>query len=233
MKRLRNYISCRWQSFKEERISPILVLLVTVSTACMLIANIIAAKTFTLFSVADFDVLLPCAVVVFPITYVCSDIFSEVYGYRWSRRTAWISFALNLLMVAFFEIAIVMPGVTDLSVLHSTWFLLLASLVAYMVGDFVNDVVFQKMKLRQGQKKFVVRAVLSSVIGEFCDSAVYIPLGMGVLPLLVTGSAFMTWPQIGMCVLIQPLIKFCFELVVSPLTSLLAKKLKRIENIIQ
>ena len=221
-----------WGNLKKEKLSPALLILVVVNTVAMLISNIIAAKTFPLFKIesADLTVVLPCAVIIFPITYIASDVFSEVYGYKWTRRTAWISFTMNLVMVAFFELAIIMPGTTDLSVLHSTWFLLLASLVAYMFGDFMNDIVFVKMKKKHGEKGFIWRAALSSLVGEFCDSMTYIPLGMAILPKLILGFPFMTWAQVGLCIIIQPLFKVCYELVVSPLTYGLSKKLKQLER---
>ena len=221
-----------WGNIKKEKLSPILLILVVVNTVAMLISNIIAAKTFPLFTIesVDLTVVLPCAVIIFPITYIASDVFSEVYGYKWTRRTAWISFVMNLIMVAFFEIAIVMPGTTDLSVLHSTWFLLLASLIAYMFGDFMNDIVFVKMKKKHGERGFIGRAALSSFVVEFCDSAIYIPLGMALLPTWILGFPFMTWAQVGLCVIIQPLFKVCYELIVSPITFGLSKKLKQLEK---
>lgn len=217
-------------SFKNEKVSPMLLVLIVISTIAMLVANIIATKTFPLFSIGDIQVVLPCAVIVFPITYILSDVFSEVYGYKWSRRTAWISFAMNLFMVVIFEIAIVMPGTTDLSVLHSTWFLLIASLIAYMVGDLMNDLVFKKLKAKHGEKHFVIRAMLSSLCGEFCDSLIYIPLGMLLLPKLFLGFSFMTWAQVGICVILQPLFKVAYELIISPLTYFVSQKLKNIEK---
>ena len=93
----------------KEKISIILPLLIVLNTVSMLIANIIACKTFNLFKFPGMDwyVVLPCAVIVFPITYILSYVISEVYGYKWSRRASWISFTMNLFMVLIFEIAII------------------------------------------------------------------------------------------------------------------------------
>ena len=231
MNQFKEKLKTKWNEFKSEKVSPVLLILIVINTVAMLISNIIACKTFNLFKFPGMDwyVVLPSAVVIFPITYILSDVFSEVYGYKWTRRTAWISFALNLFMVLIFELAIAMPGETDLSVLHSTWFLLIASLLAYMVGDFVNDVVFKKLKEKHGEKGFVKRALLSSLTGEFTDSLIYIPLGMYVLPKLFMGFSFMSLSQVGICIIIQPLFKVCYELIVSPITYNLSKKLKKVE----
>lgn len=228
-----NKLKSKLDNIKKERLSVFLLLAIVLNTVSLLIANIIACKTFNVFTIPgiDIQVLLPCAVIIFPVSYILSDVISEVYGYKWSRRAAWISFIMNLLMVLMFEIAIVMPGETDLSVLHSTWFLLLSSLLAYMMGDFLNDVVFKKLKDKDKNKGFLKRAMLSSLVGEFTDSLIYIPLGMYLLPKLVLGFPFMSPLQMLICILIQPLLKVLYEIIISPLTYTLSNYLKKIENI--
>lgn len=222
----------KYENFKKEKISPLLLLLIVLNTVSLLIANIIACKTFNVFKFPNLDwyVVLPCAVIIFPITYILSDVISEVYGYIWSRRASWISFAMNLLMVLVFEIAIIMPGETDLSVLHSTWFLLMASLIAYMIGDLMNDIVFKKMKQKDQNKKVIFRCILSSLVGEFCDSLIYIPLGMFILPRLILGFEFMSLLQVLVCIILQPIFKVLYEIAISPITLLICKKLKKTEE---
>ena len=214
-----------------EKMSPLFILLVVINTVAMLISNIIACKVFSI----GFAVL-PCAVIVFPITYILSDVFSEVYGYEWSRRTAWIAFGMNLFMVLIFQLAIVIPGV-DLSisegmsnVLGTTPWALAASLLAYMVGDLMNDIVFKKFKQRDGKKGFWYRAIISSLVGELCDSLVYIPLGMYLLPKLFLGFEFMTFKQVLIAIPVQALFKTLYECLVVPLTYVIAKATRRYEE---
>lgn len=223
----------KWNHFKNLKISPLLLLLTVTFMACMLISNIIAVKTFPLFTVpgTDVQVLLPTACfAIYPVTYVVSDILSQVYGFKWSRRVAWIGFAMNLLMVGCFEMAIALPGETDLSVLGSTWFMLIASLISYIVGGWVNDIIFKVMKRKDGNKGLLARCLISSVAGQFTDSLIYLPLAMYIFPKLIFGCSFMSLTQLGLCILIQPTIKLIFEVVVSPLTKFLCNKLHKIET---
>lgn len=212
---------------KFEKVSPLFMLLVVINTVVMLISNIIACKVFSI----GFAVL-PCAVIVFPITYILSDVFSEVYGYKWSRITAWIAFAMNLLMVSIFALAIVMPGVDPAisegmkNVLGTTPWALAASLLAYMIGDLMNDKVFRKFKERDGEKGFWYRAMLSSLVGELCDSLIYIPLGMFILPRIFLGFEFMSVQQILIAIPVQACIKTLYECCIVPLTALIARKIK-------
>lgn len=230
MKKLIEKIKNKWSNKQVEKMSPLFLLLVVINTTAMLISNVIACKTFSI-GIG----VLPCAVIVFPITYILSDVFSEVYGYRWSRKSAWISFFMNLFMVLIFQIAIAMPAAnnSDLSILGSTPWQLAASLTSYMVGDLMNDKLFRKLKERDGEKRFWLRAMLSSLVGELCDSLIYIPLGMYLLPKLFLGFEFMTWQQVLVAIVIQALIKTAYECLIVPLTTLVVKYTKKYEKMLE
>lgn len=190
----------------------LLPVLMAISTGAMLIANIIAGKQFQIF-----DFALPCAVVIFPITYILSDVFSEVYGYKWSRRAAWVSFGMNLFAVAAFQMTIALPGVAWFTsqeafeiVLGNTPRILIASLLSYMIGDWVNDRVFRRMKAADTEnKRFGLRAIASSFFGEFTDSLIFIPFAfIGTMPV----------SQMVTMVFIQAGTKLVLELVLLPAT---------------
>jgi uncharacterized integral membrane protein (TIGR00697 family) len=186
-----------------------------ISTGTMLIANIIAGKQFQIF-----DFALPCAVVVFPITYILSDVFSEVYGYKWSRRSAWVSFGMNLFAVAAFQMTIALPGVAWFTgqeafeiVLGNTPRILIASLMSYMIGDWVNDRVFRRMKAADTENKhFGLRAIASSFFGEFTDSLIFIPFAFfGTMPVsqMVTMVFIQAGTKLVLELLLLPATKWC------------------------
>ena len=164
------------------------------------------------------------AVIVFPVTYILSDLFSEVYGYEWSRKTCYMAFAMNMLMVVFFEIAIHTPSPSYWTnqkafqtVLGSTPRVLLASMLAFLFGDWANDKVFAKMKEKHlnEMKGFGARAILSSLIGEMCDSLIFIPIAfMGTMP-------FETLIVMGIT---QVSLKTLYEIIILPLTTYFTRK---------
>jgi uncharacterized integral membrane protein (TIGR00697 family) len=187
----------------------------------MLISNVIAIKMISLG-----PLVVPAAVLAFPITYILSDVFSEVYGYRVSRLTAWYAFGANLLMVVFFKLAVFMPGAPFWSpeaqkafeeTLDGTWRILIASLTAYMIGDFINDVIFKKMKEKQGERHFGVRAIVSSMAGEAIDSFVFITIAFWGTPLFSYAVIPSQWG-----------IKILYEIILLPVTILVVRKLKKI-----
>lgn len=211
---------------KKERISFLQVCLTVVFVTAMLISNVITAKQVLL----PGGITMTGAVFIFPITYILSDVFSEVYGYKWSRVTCYFAFAMNLFMIIVFGLVIQTPAPSYwtnqeafATVLGSTPRVMGASLLAYVIGDFVNDRVFRKMKEKHSEelKGFGWRAVISSFFGELCDSLVFLPIAfIGQMPLE-------TLATMTVC---QVLIKTGYEIIILPLTTLVAKKASAYEK---
>lgn len=211
---------------KRKNISILQLLLTTLFVVCLLISNIITGKQLQL----PFGIVMTGAVFIFPITYILSDLFSEVYGYKWSRFTCYLAFAFNLFMVLVFTAVIKTPapdywlnqGAFE-AVLGNTPKILFASLLAFLVGDFVNDRVFKKLKEKHpnDHKGFGFRAILSSLCGEVMDSAIFLPIAfIGTMPLqtlLVMGIT-------------QVSIKVAYEILILPVTRLIVKKVSKYES---
>jgi queuosine precursor transporter len=210
----------------KRNISELQLYLTLLFVVSLLISNIITAKQVLL----PFGIVMTGAVFVFPITYILSDLFSEVYGYRWSRVTCYLGFAANLFMVLIFSAVIATPAPdywlnqeAFQTVLGNTPRVLVASLLAFVLGDFVNDRVFRKMKEKYPNsiKGFGWRAILSSVCGELVDSLIFLPIAfIGQMPLKTL--AIMT--------VMQVLIKTGYEIVILPITRLVVKKTLEYEN---
>ena len=213
---------------KKERISFLQVCLTIVFVTAMLISNVITAKQVLL----PFGITMTGAVFIFPITYILSDVFSEVYGYKWSRVTCYFAFSMNLLMVIVFGLVIKTPAPdywtnqeAFATVLGSTPRVMGASLLAYVIGDFVNDRIFRKMKAKHAgeMRGFGWRAIISSFFGELCDSLVFLPIAfLGQMPL----------ETLAIMTVCQVLIKTGYEIIILPVTTLVAKKAKKYEETI-
>lgn len=211
--------------FKNEKCSTLQVCLTVLFVSSLLISNVITAKQ-VLF---PFGITMTGAVFVFPITYILSDLFSEAYGYRWSRITCYLAFAMNFFMVLVFSLVIKTPYPPYWSnqeafqtVLGSTPRVLAASLLAFVVGDFVNDNVFQKMKEKHSDTKgFWSRAIVSSLVGELADSLIFLPIAfLGQMPLKTL--AIMTITQV--------VLKTGYELIILPLTTFFTNKVIKYER---
>lgn len=210
---------------KKTKISEMQTFLTVLFVASLLISNVITSKQVLL----PFNITMTGAIFIFPITYILSDLFSEVYGYRWSRITCYLGFAMNVIMVIFFSIAIYSPAPdywpnqeAFQTVLGNTPRVLAASLLAFVIGDLVNDRVFRKMKQKypDSHKGFGSRAILSSVCGELVDSLIFLPLAfLGQMP--ISTLVIMT--------IVQVFLKTGYEVVILPLTKFVVKKVSKHE----
>lgn len=210
----------------EKRLSKLQFMLTLFFVVCLLVSNIISAKQMQL----PFGIVMPAAVIVFPITYILSDVFSEVYGYKWSRLTCYFGFAANLFAVIVFSLAIATPAPDYWGnqaafevVLGNTPRMLIASLLGFVVGDFVNDKVFQKFKENHphDHKGFGFRAILSSFCGELCDSLIFLPIAfLGQMPVATLATMMVC----------QVLIKTAYEVVILPVTRLIVRAVSKYEK---
>ena len=194
----------------------------------LLISNVISSRLFNLFG---FE--MTGAVLVFPVTYILSDLFSEVYGYKYSRLTCYMAFVINLFAVGVFSIVNALPEVIPEqaeafgSVLVGTFSCTLASFIAFVVGDLVNDKIFARMKKNhqglKNHKGFAHRAILSSLAGEAADSCIYLPLAFLVF------NPIMTVKDVLIMIALQVVIKTSYEAVILPLTTFLTRKASAFE----
>lgn len=234
--------------------SAMLIFLTVLSTIALIISNVLAGKSFNVFNwqIGGAPVVMTCGILIFPVTYILSDLFSEVYGYSVSRRTNWIGFFMNVIFIFFICMGVLIPGANDyyehvvsdgliaglgLDFLKGgqnlgSLGILLASFAAYIFGSWIDDLVFERLKRLTSKKKdntawFILRAVGSSFAGEIVDSIIFIPL----LYLFTNafGSTITNFGQVVAIILVQATLKTAYELIISPLTALLAKKLKAYE----
>lgn len=209
----------------DQNVSTLQMSLTFFLTISLILANIMVVKSIDLFGLPQFA--NTCSIITFPITYILSDVFSEVYGYKWSRITASWAFIGTLMCSLFFALMIAMPGNAAwdkqeqlINILGNTPQIAVASIIAFWFGDFANDKVFHLMKKHNASEKwFGARAILSSLVGKYVDGFIFTFLGLSFLPLET---------KIIM-VLNCPFIQVCVETAVLPITTFIMKKVKKAE----
>jgi len=217
-------VSIQQHNSAPTRYSQWFVLVTAVFITCLITANITAVKLWSVFGL-----VLPAAVIIFPISYIFGDVLTEVYGYRQARRVIWLGFVCNLTAVVAIWAGQVLPaapfweGQTAYErILGYTPRLLIASFLAYLVGEFANSFVLAKMKIATGGRWLWMRTIGSTLVGEGLDSLVFITLAFaGTIPPAGLASAIVT----------QWLAKSAYEAAVTPLTYRIVNFLKRREGL--
>lgn len=165
---------------------------------------------------------------LFPIAYIFGDILTEVYGFKRTRRVIWLGFSSALLMSVTFIAVGMAPSAADwpyqndfMHILGLTPRIVLASLTAYLAGEYINSVILAKMKIKTKGRFLWTRTIGSTVAGELADTAIFMFIAFyGVLPL----------PLIFSIILTGYLLKVLTEVAFTPVTYYVVNKLKQKEN---
>jgi uncharacterized integral membrane protein (TIGR00697 family) len=170
-------------------------------------------------------------VLFFPISYLFGDILTEVYGYAYDRRAVWAGFTGLAFAAVMSWIVLALPTTTDAYMSHyqehlvaifgNTPRIVLGSIMAFWCGSLVNAYVLAKMKIWSSGKHLWLRTIGSTAVGEAIDSTLFYMLAF-----------YAIWPtlQIVHVALAQYVLKTSWEVVATPLTYWIVKRLKRIEN---
>lgn len=166
---------------KSENYSKLFTILCALNITCLLISNIITVKTINIIGL-----IFTAGDILFPITYILNDIFTEVYGFEKSKFVIWLSFLCNLLMVIVFIITIKLPADKNfemqeaiVNIFSRTPQMLLASFLSFLLGSFSNSLILSKMKVKTKGKFLALRTITSTIVGEGFDTIIFISIAFG------------------------------------------------------
>ena len=207
----------------KQQVSVLFMLFSILFCVCLIAANILETKQISVFGIS-----LTGGLIVFPVSYIINDCVCEVWGFRKARLLIWTGFAMNFFFVTMGALCDWIPGApywTNQEGFHAIFGLAprvaAASFVAFIVGSFANAYVMSKMKIHDGGKRFSLRAILSTVAGETCDSIIFFPLALGGVVPTEELPKLMLW---------QVLLKTLYEVIALPLTIRIVRKLKSHEG---
>ena len=200
------------------------LIVATLFVTSLIVSNVIAVK---LIDVAG--MILPAAIIIFPISYILGDVLTEVYGFARARQVIWLGFLCNLFAVIAISIGGLLPAAVfwegqdayDM-ILGAVPRILAASFIAYLVGELVNAYVLARLKVAMEGRHLWVRTIGSTLAGQLLDSAIFITIAFaGIMPAEVLLGAIVT----------QWLVKSGYEALATPLTYAVVGFLKRADDV--
>ena len=190
---------------------------------CLVASNLLETKVIQVFGITA-----TAGLIVFPISYIINDCIAEVWGFKKARLIIWSGFASNFLVIGFAQLAVMLPAAPFWEGEEGFNFVFgmapriaVASLLAFLVGSFVNAYVMSRMKISSHGKNFSARAILSTIYGEGADSIIFFPLAFGGL---------MPISELVNLMLVQVFLKTVYEIIVLPVTIRVVKYIKRVDN---
>jgi uncharacterized integral membrane protein (TIGR00697 family) len=197
--------------------------LTTMFVVILLVSNLVAQKICMIGPLA-----VSGAVLLFPITYIFGDVFTEVYGFAASRRAIWLGCFGTALLYLMGEIVIALPGAPDWKNQEAFKIVFgflpriqIASLIAFWAGDFANSYTMARMKLWTNGKMLWTRTVGSTVVGQCIDTTLVITLTFaGKYPALTLVNMILT----------GYMLKVGYEVLATPVTYFVIGRLKAAEH---
>lgn len=194
-----------------------------VFNVCLIAANLLETKVIQLGSLT-----VTAGLLVFPISYIINDCIAEVWGFRKARLIIWSGFVMNFFVVTLGLIAVSLPAALFWEgeehfnfVFGMAPRIVAASLMAFLVGSFLNAYVMSRMKIASRGRNFSVRAIWSTVVGETADSLIFFPVAFG---------GVIAWRELVVMMGLQILLKSAYEVVILPVTIRVVKAVKRIDG---
>ena len=207
----------------KEKVSVPFMLLGILFNVCLIAANLLETKVIQVGSLT-----VTAGLLVFPISYIINDCIAEVWGFKKARLIIWSGFAMNFFVVALGLIAVAIPAAPFWEgeehfdfVFGMAPRIVAASLMAFLVGSFLNAYVMSKMKVASQGRNFSARAIWSTVVGETADSLIFFPVAFG---------GVIAWKELLIMMGIQIVLKSLYEVIILPVTIRVVKAIKKIDG---
>ncbi|UWD47140.1 queuosine precursor transporter [Clostridioides difficile] len=193
-----------------------LTLLNCVFVTSLVISNIVAGKVISIFGL-----IVPAAVVAYPLTFLCTDVIGEIWGKEEANRTVRRGILMQLFSLLLITVAIALPSAsfaTEYSsnlkvVLGQNVRFVLASLTAYILAQSNDVFIFHKLKDKFNGKHKWLRNNASTMLSQLIDTSIFITIGFwGTVPSLIT------------MIMSQYVVKFFLALADTPFFYLLTRE---------
>ena len=181
---------------------------------CLVASNLLETKVIQVFGITA-----TAGLIVFPISYIINDCIAEVWGFKKARLIIWSGFISNFLVIGFAQLAVMLPAAPFWEGEEGFNFVFgmapriaIASLMAFLVGSFLNAYVMSKMKIASAGKNFSLRAIVSTLVGESADSMIFFPIAFaGLIPT-------------------QAVLKSLYEVIILPVTIRVVNYIKKVDG---
>ena len=207
----------------KQKVSVPFMLLGILFNVCLIAANLLETKVIQVFGIT-----VTAGLLVFPISYIINDCIAEVWGFRKARLIIWSGFAMNFFVVGLGLIAVAIPAAPFWEgeehfdfVFGMAPRIVAASLMAFLVGSFLNAYVMSKMKIASQGRNFSARAILSTIVGETADSLIFFPIAFG---------GVIAWKELLIMMGLQIVLKSMYEVIILPVTIRVVKVIKKVDG---
>lgn len=162
-----------------------LQILIGIFVVSLIVANIVSAKI-----VSFWGLVIPAAIVAYPLTFLITDIIGEIWGKEMANRAVKIGFICQIISLVLIGLSILLPvapfadnQAQFVGIMKSSFRVVAASLVAYLVSQSWDVWLFHKLKEKCNSKHKWLRNNASTLTSQMIDTAIFITIAFwGVVP---------------------------------------------------
>ena len=197
----------------------------------------LAPSSFTLFGQKALSFNLTCGVLLWPLEFVMTDIVNEYYGPKAVRRISYTAVGLISYGFLMFYLAMGMPpadfwygsgvdnGIPDMNkafngIFGQGMWIIVGSLIAFLVSQIVDVTVFHKIKKHTGEKKVWLRATGSTIVSQLVDSFIVLFIAFKI------GRGWSWQLVLGIC-LVNYIYKFSMAIILTPVIYFVEKRIEK------
>lgn len=156
-------------------------LLVALYIFCIAVAELMGAKTFTLFMIGDFPLTASVAIFVVPLIFTINDIIFEVFGKERAKSVITSGLVVIFLLMLFSLLAIILPPSARFAgseaafdeIFSKSIRISVASLTAFAIALYLDVAIFAKIKERLGKNALWLRNNVSNFGAQFFDTTIF------------------------------------------------------------
>ena len=206
-----------------------LILLTSFMISTYITANVMAVKLIKIFDLFIID----GGTLVFPIAFIIGDTLTEIWGFKIAKKVIIVSLACNLFFVLFTYIGTFIKSLDSMAMIDQAYMtifnivprILLASIIAFLIGELINSWIFEKIKnssRKVDHQPLWMRIILSSAVGYIFDTLVFV---------VIAFAGTVTMKDLLSMAIVQYFIKIILELVIgTPVTYIIVHCLKKLIN---
>ena len=210
--------------FEQRQYTSVFVVLSMLTVTSLIVANTVASKIVMVGPLS-----VAAGILCFPLSYIISDVLTEVYGYHRAKLVIWVGFACLAVTSLIYLLATELPpapfyqneGAFDI-IFSQVPRIAFGSLLGFLTGSLLNAIVMSKMKVWTEGRHLWTRTIGSTIVGEGADSLVF--------ALIAFGGVFPT-RDLLMVALSGFLLKTGYEILATPITYIVVSKVKKVEGV--
>jgi uncharacterized integral membrane protein (TIGR00697 family) len=193
------------------------IILLSIFIGSITIASVLASKIIDVFGL-----FMPAGVLAYSITFICTDVISEIWGKKRANATVLGGFIALFCVLLLVQLSLVWPKAPFWtnetafnSILGSTSRIIVASFIAYLISQFHDVWAFHFWKKVTKERHLWLRNNLSTAVSQFLDTFIFITIAFyGVMP-------------IGSLIFGQWIVKMIIALLDTPIIYLVVYRIRK------